>query len=118
MDMSRRSLTYEKRLYKYSCRGFSVGVPGLNMNYVDNVKLKGISLGSFPFWKELNFVDENRGLTKLLVHNLKFKPINTMRDALIHYKKAMKVFEAEAEIIAEPKMKANSHKYLPLEEVI
>lgn len=29
VDMTRRSLTYESRLYKYAKRGFAVAVPGL-----------------------------------------------------------------------------------------
>ena len=35
VDVSRRSLTYEKRLYKYSKRGFSVAVPGLDYDMID-----------------------------------------------------------------------------------
>ena len=30
VDMSRRSLTYESRLYKYSKRGFAVAIPGFD----------------------------------------------------------------------------------------
>ena len=35
VDMSRRSLTYETRLYKYSQRGFAVAVPGFDRALVD-----------------------------------------------------------------------------------
>lgn len=35
VDMSRRSLTYEVRLYKYSKRGFAVAVPGFERARVD-----------------------------------------------------------------------------------
>lgn len=35
VDMSRRSLTYEIRLFKYSKRGFAVAVPTLNRNLID-----------------------------------------------------------------------------------
>lgn len=35
VDMSRRSLTYETRLYKYAKRGFAVAVPGLIRYLVD-----------------------------------------------------------------------------------
>jgi len=34
VDMSRRSLTYEARLYKYAKRGFAVAVPGLDKQLV------------------------------------------------------------------------------------
>eukprot|EP00029_Vermamoeba_vermiformis_P008738 TRINITY_DN4171_c0_g1_i1.p1 TRINITY_DN4171_c0_g1~~TRINITY_DN4171_c0_g1_i1.p1 ORF type:complete len:2196 (-),score=786.80 TRINITY_DN4171_c0_g1_i1:32-6574(-) len=34
VDMSRRSLTYEARLYKYAKRGFAVAVPGLDRQLV------------------------------------------------------------------------------------
>jgi hypothetical protein len=34
IDMSRRSLTYEVRLYKYSKRGFAVAVPGFERHLV------------------------------------------------------------------------------------
>ena len=42
VDMSRRSLTYETRLYKYATRGFSVAVPGLSRQHIDTMRLKGI----------------------------------------------------------------------------
>ncbi len=35
VDMSRRSLTYESRLYKYALRGYAVAVPGLDRSNVD-----------------------------------------------------------------------------------
>eukprot|EP00026_Physarum_polycephalum_P000150 Phypoly_transcript_00150.p1 GENE.Phypoly_transcript_00150~~Phypoly_transcript_00150.p1 ORF type:complete len:1663 (-),score=347.22 Phypoly_transcript_00150:165-5153(-) len=35
VDMSRRSLTYESRLYKYSKRGFAVAIPGFDRNKVN-----------------------------------------------------------------------------------
>lgn len=35
VDMSRRSLSYEARLYKYSKRGFAVAVPGLQRFLID-----------------------------------------------------------------------------------
>jgi hypothetical protein len=35
VDLSRRSLTYETRLYKYAKRGFAVAVPGLLRHLVD-----------------------------------------------------------------------------------
>eukprot|EP01129_Flabellula_baltica_P012849 TRINITY_DN5867_c0_g1_i1.p1 TRINITY_DN5867_c0_g1~~TRINITY_DN5867_c0_g1_i1.p1 ORF type:complete len:1757 (+),score=367.23 TRINITY_DN5867_c0_g1_i1:16-5286(+) len=35
VDMSRRSLTYESRLYKYAKRGFSVAVPGLHRHLIN-----------------------------------------------------------------------------------
>jgi hypothetical protein len=35
VDMSRRSLTYETRLYKYSLRGFAVAVPDFDRAKVD-----------------------------------------------------------------------------------
>jgi hypothetical protein len=35
VDMSRRSLTYEVRLYKYAKRGFAVAVPGFERSRVD-----------------------------------------------------------------------------------
>nr|CAG4713315.1 unnamed protein product [Naegleria fowleri] len=34
VDTSRQSYTYEKRLYKYACRGFRIYVPNYNRNYV------------------------------------------------------------------------------------
>ena len=39
--MSRRSLTYETRLYKYATRGFAVGIPGLETKYIDQMRLRG-----------------------------------------------------------------------------
>ena len=39
--MSRRSLTYETRLFKYAKRGFSVGVPGLNIADIDIARIRG-----------------------------------------------------------------------------
>jgi hypothetical protein len=35
VDMSRRSLTYETRLFKYSQRGFAVGIPDFDRSHVD-----------------------------------------------------------------------------------
>ena len=35
VDMSRRSLTYETRLFKYSQRGFAVAIPGFDRHRVD-----------------------------------------------------------------------------------
>lgn len=35
VDMSRRSLTYETRLYKYAKRGFAVAVPGLQRQLIE-----------------------------------------------------------------------------------
>src|SRR5690349_21727612 len=35
VDMSRRSLTYETRLFKYSKRGFAVAIPGFEKDRVD-----------------------------------------------------------------------------------
>ncbi len=35
VDMGRRSLTYETRLFKYSQRGFSVAIPGFDRDQVD-----------------------------------------------------------------------------------
>ena len=41
VDLSRRSFTYEDRLYKYAVRGFGVGVPGLSIQNVDWQKIEG-----------------------------------------------------------------------------
>ena len=41
-DLSRRSLTYEKRLHKYSRRGFAVLVPDLDLSKIDYPSLHGI----------------------------------------------------------------------------
>lgn len=58
-DLSRRSLTYEIRLFKYSKRGFAVAVPDLNRNAID------------PLLFHKN-VKEMNGLAKLLLfeHNI------------------------------------------------
>ena len=58
VDMSRRSLTYESRLYKYTLRGFGVWVPGFDMNEVDRIRLRakhvnqaiGIKIYCFYFY--------------------------------------------------------------------
>ena len=42
--MSRRSLTYETRLFKYANRGFAVGVPGLETKFIDHTRFRGKQL--------------------------------------------------------------------------
>ena len=42
IDMSRRSLTYETRLYKYVTRGFGIAVPGLSKEHIDKIRLAGM----------------------------------------------------------------------------
>jgi hypothetical protein len=63
VDMSRRSLTYETRLYKYAKRGFRVAVPGLQTQLVDT------SIFEKKPWQV-------KGLAKLLLfeHIMLFKP--------------------------------------------
>jgi len=39
VDLSRRSRSYEHRLYKYSKRGFAVAIPGLDMSKIDQNKV-------------------------------------------------------------------------------
>lgn len=56
VNISRRSLTYEQRLYKYSRRGFAVAVPNLDKNRVN----------SDIFKKQ---VKELFGLSKLLLYD-------------------------------------------------
>ena len=56
VDLSRRSLTYETRLHKYSTRGFAVRVPGLDLSRI-NSNLYQRSVG------------EVKGLAKLLILN-------------------------------------------------
>jgi hypothetical protein len=53
--MSRRSLTYETRLFKYSKRGFAVAIPGFNRNRVD------------PELFKRNMREVKGGLAKLLL---------------------------------------------------
>jgi hypothetical protein len=55
--MSRRSFTYEERLYKYAQRGFEVGVPCLDLRNVDMDRLQG------------RLPEQCKGLTKLLVYH-------------------------------------------------
>ena len=37
--MTRRSITYETRLFKYAQRGFKVAVPGFSHTFVDSYRL-------------------------------------------------------------------------------
>ena len=55
VDMSRRSLTYEPRLFKYSKRGFAVAIPGFDRNRVD------------PNLFKKNMREVKGGLAKLLL---------------------------------------------------
>jgi hypothetical protein len=61
VDMSRRSFTYEERLYKYAQRGFEVGIPCIDLSTVDVERLSG------------KLPEQCKGLTKLLVYHLSEK---------------------------------------------
>jgi len=56
VDMSRRSPTYEQRLFKYSRRGFCVAVPGLDRSRISQDLL-------INYWRRKNA----KGLAKLIV---------------------------------------------------
>jgi len=60
VSMSRRSLSYEYRLYKYSKRGFAIRVPGFTRNRVKEASING---GYFYNQK----IKDTQGLSKLLI---------------------------------------------------
>ena len=68
VDMSRRSLTYESRLFKYAKRNFAVVVPNIERSEVNpglfDMLSKGIAHGNSY---------EIKGLHKLLMHELSFR---------------------------------------------
>lgn len=52
VDMSRRSLTYESRLYKYSKRGFAVAIPGFDRYAPPPLSVRSKSERIFFFLKK------------------------------------------------------------------
>jgi hypothetical protein len=85
VDLSRRSLTYEDRLIKYSHRGFGVKIPGLDVSQVD--------FRSF-YWKKQSrkiffiptdfFVEKNEytGFAKLLYYSRNYYGMKSWRSAI------------------------------------
>jgi hypothetical protein len=70
VNHSRRSTTYEQRLYKYSKRGFAVAVPNLDKNRID------------PNMFHYNRINTSTGLKKLILYDYRecnFPPSNIRR---------------------------------------
>jgi serine/threonine protein kinase len=69
VDITRRSLTYEYRLWKYSLRGFAVACPGLQSHFIDLAKEWSVEQAM-----------ETRGLGRLLSYHVGLLP--TRRDVV------------------------------------
>ncbi|KAJ3296741.1 hypothetical protein HK104_001251 [Borealophlyctis nickersoniae] len=63
VDMSRRSYSYEHRLLKYTKRGFSIKVPGLDRSRVSP------AITEAPVWRRTDY----KGLARLLIMEARWK---------------------------------------------
>ena len=85
VDGSRRSLTYETRLFKYATRGFAVGVPGYDSSYLDASRLNG------------KYPRHCIGLTKLLVYDqYNAKRRNNEYHARAQHRRLLKILEMQS----------------------
>jgi hypothetical protein len=67
VDKSRRSLTYESRLYKYAKRNFAVVVPDIERSEINPSTFDLLTLTGKPY--------SIKGFEKLLMHELSFRDI-------------------------------------------
>jgi len=70
VDLTRRSPSYEVRLFKYSKRGFSVAVPGFDREKVDTSKFNGVIRPMYRMGLQDGYDYRFRGLALLLLLEL------------------------------------------------
>jgi hypothetical protein len=92
-DLSRRSLTYEYRLLKYSDRGFAIGVMGLDMTLVDEERFKR------PH-------HSYTGLSRLLASNQESRC--STHEALLHRAYSQQMLEADPNQTSDEKKEAST----------
>ena len=82
VDMSRRSLSYESRLFKYAKREFACIVPDIERNEINPQMFDVMSMSNVPF--------SYTGLQKLLMHELSFRDFREPECKCLQMMRALK----------------------------
>ena len=90
VDMSRRSLSYEARLFKYAKRDFAVLVPNILRSEIDPGVFDAINLGN---------VYELKGLKRLLMHELSFRDFRAPECSCVAYLHALQRYLEDDKIM-------------------
>lgn len=98
IDGSRRSITYESRLYKYALRGFGVAVPGYEPEYLDVERILEET------------VYDTKGFPRLLVYDNNWKPVNLEKQAYTYHQK---IINSAASAMALEQKEDSDYSWIP-----
>ena len=101
VDMSRRSLTYESRLFKYAKRDFAVIVNGVERNEINPCLFDNFTLGS---------AYEVKGLQKLLMLELSFRGFREPSCDCVRLIHGLKIATEHGLAVEGPYFYGHSHK--------